>query len=126
MNPWRWLFGAKVQVLRLRPGDVVVLESPRPLSHAQAVAVREAWEQRFPHIPAAVVSELRLGGVVRDPTLVPPTPPGPRVREPYRRIVTKGGKQPPVPPPPATAVRHPPTPPVPPPKRPPSTQESIE
>lgn len=83
MNPWRWLFGAKVRVLRLRPGDVVVLEATRPTTPAYLEAVRDQWADRLPDVPVVVTDGLRLGGVVRseayDPTQVPPTPPGPRV-----------------------------------------------
>lgn len=87
MSPWRWLFRAKVRVLRLRPGDVVVLESPRPLSPAQAETVKRQWEKRFPNLPVAVVSELRVAAVG------PAEPPSPTRPDPG--VPDKAGVRPP-------------------------------
>lgn len=77
MNIWRALWRAKVRVLRLGPGDVVVLESTEPLSPTQAAKVRDQWIARFPDTPCTVLgSPLTLGGVVRGepPPRVPQTP----------------------------------------------------
>lgn len=66
-SAWRdWLLGAKVRVLRLRPGDVVVLETAEPLSRERAEAVKRQWAERFPDIDLAVLSKgLHARAVVR-------------------------------------------------------------
>lgn len=45
-----------VQVLRLEPGDTLVLKVPRELTAEQADDVRQQLEARFPGYPALVMS----------------------------------------------------------------------
>lgn len=45
-----------VQVLRLEPGDTLVLKTPRALTADQADRVRQQLEDRFPGYPALVIS----------------------------------------------------------------------
>lgn len=56
---------AKVRVLRLRPGDVVVLEATRPTTREQMEAVRHQWAAQLPDVRMAVLDGLRVSGVVR-------------------------------------------------------------
>jgi hypothetical protein len=65
VNPWRWLFAAKVRVLRLRPGDVVLLEAPLYTSKSTLELIKEAWAKELPDVPVAVLGGLTLAGVVR-------------------------------------------------------------
>jgi hypothetical protein len=65
VNPWRWLFAAKVRVLRLRPGDVVLLEAPAGTSPDTLHLVKAAWADALPDVPVAVLGGLKLAGVVR-------------------------------------------------------------
>lgn len=45
-----------VQVLRLEPGDTLVLKTPRALTADQADRIRQQLEARFPGYPALVIS----------------------------------------------------------------------
>ena len=60
------------KVLRLEPGDVVLLEPSRRITPEEAEAIRRQWESRVPDVPVAVL--VGLTAKVLRAVDVPPTP----------------------------------------------------
>lgn len=59
------LLRAKVRVLRLQPGDVVVLETLEVASAEQCGRMRDHWERRLPDVPCVVLGGATVGAVLR-------------------------------------------------------------
>lgn len=52
-----------VKVLRLGPGDIVVLRPREPISGAQAERLVDHWDSRFPDVPCIVLDGLDIAVV---------------------------------------------------------------